>query len=187
METWYNKLLESNVKSLSSEYKILKHLGASGNGQLFLGITIDNFLVTLKIFLEKKFVESEVEQMKLLKKKSVDCCLPFIDYFIIDMENKEKCYVIVMKFFEGYVILSDHLKKCMFPIANVKEQIEKFVTTMHKNQIAHNDIDVGNVLIHCKTGQIKMIDLGFCFYKFDISEDQFKIFVQRDFQLINQL
>ena len=189
MEIWYNKLLESNVKSMSSEYRILKHFGPSGHGQLFLAITSENFLVALKIILEKRYVEIEVEQMKQIKKKCVESCLPFIDYFILQQDG-DQCYIIVMKYFEGYIILSDYLNKNPFHLENlagIKLQIKKQMEMIHQNQIAHNDIDLGNILIHSKSGIVKIIDLGFCIYKFDITNEQFKLAVQRDLHLIDNL
>jgi hypothetical protein len=40
-EDWYNRILKSGVwlKSNSSEYKIVKHIGSSGYGEMFLAIT----------------------------------------------------------------------------------------------------------------------------------------------------
>jgi serine/threonine protein kinase len=184
---------------MSTEYKILRHLGPSGKGQLFLAITSENFLVALKIILDKKYVETEVEQLKSLKKKNIECCLPFIDYFIIEQEDKrDQYYIIVMKYFEGYVLLSDFLNKSPFQLTNLKDQIKRFIEVMHKNHIVHSDIHLGNILIHSKSGQIKIIDLGFCISKFGnqlfgdteplgISDEQFKLLVQRELQLIDNL
>lgn len=201
-EAWYNHLLKSGIKIKSpcSEYKILEHFGSSGNGEIFIGMTLDHFLVGLKIILhenvfEKKqttphCVESEVECLRNATKKVDDIVLPFLDYFILQNE-KDKYYVFVFKYFEGYVRLCDYFEKNLFHMEHkikIKNVIQKNFDLIHwKLNIVHNDLQQHNILIHSKSLHVRLFDLGFCLYKYRSTEEQFANFIHKDFESIEKI
>lgn len=201
-EIWYNRLLESStkIKSSHTEYKILSHLGSSGNGEIFIAITSNNFIVGLKIILQntnycKKnttptHIEREVDIIRSSTKKVEDILLPFIDYFILEDES-DKFYVIVFKYFEGYISLSKYLEKNLFQ-AELKSNIGKIITKHmemihNKLNISHQDINMNNILIHCKTMHIRFFDLGYCIEKFGYSNEEFLKFTHKDFDSIEKI
>ena len=191
-EDWYNRILKSGVwlKSNSSEYKIVKHIGSSGYGEMFLAITSENFLVGLKIILDQKYIENEVESIRWANRKSQDVILPFLDYFILQMEQ-DKYYIIVLKYFEGYTTLHKYLDKNLFQNENrvkfqsmIKQLIEKIHNCLG---MAHNDIDHHKILIHSKTQQIRFFDLGFCISKIGYSKEEFEKLLHKDFDMIENI
>jgi serine/threonine protein kinase len=201
-ESWYNHLLKNGtkIKSSNSEYRILEHFGSSGNGEIFLGITLDHFLVGLKIILhenliEKKqmtpnYVQSEVESLRNSTKKVDDIVLPFLDYFILQ-NDQDRYYVFVFKYFEGYIRLSDYFEKNLFHQEHkikIKNVIQKHFDHIHsKLNIAHNDLQNNNILIHNKSLHVRLFDLGFCLYKYRSTEEQFSSFIQKDFLSIEKI
>jgi serine/threonine protein kinase len=183
IEEWYNQVLLSK----DNHYLILKHLTTSGLGELFLSITKDNYLVVLKIFIENKYLENEIESTKLVNKKE-DCILPYLDYFIIKLNN-ENYYVMVFKYFEGWISLREHLEKCLFQ-AEQKEYFESkilnVIDKVHNYSIVHNDLDDTKILIHPKTNHIKLLDLGFCITKYsrNILDEELSQLLQNEKQKI---
>lgn len=179
IEDWYNQVLMSK----DTHYLILKHLTTSGLGEIFLSITSDNYLVILKIFMENRYLETEIELTKLVNKKE-DCILPFLDYFIIDF-NGDKYYIVVLKFFEGWITLEQHLNKCLFYEEQklfFQDKIRVILQKIHKYSIVHNDLDKNKILVHPKINQIRLIDLGFCIYKISrkISDEEFQNLINND-------
>lgn len=191
-ENWYNVLLKSGmkIKSSSSEYKILEHFGSSGNGEIFLALTSDQFLVGLKIILQKTLIEKEVEHLRNGNKKLGDIILPYIDYFILQ-NDQDKYYIIVLKFFEGYIPLSKYLEKNLFHIEyrmKIKNMIKNHMEQIHaKLGIAHNDIDKNKILIHSKNQHIRFFDLGYSIEKFGYTDQEFLKFIQKDFDSIEKI
>jgi len=186
IEDWYNQVLMSK----DNHYTILKHLTTSGLGEIFLCITSDNYLVILKIFMENIFLEGEIEQIKKINKNE-DWLLPFLDYFIIEF-NEEKYYIVVLKFFEGWITLEEHLNKCLFyeeQIEYFKSKVKDLVEKIHKYSICHNDIDKNKILVHPKSNQIRFLDLGFCINKNTrrIPDDKFSQILKSEIQRVNSL
>ena len=189
---WYDKLIQENktIKSSVNEYRILKHIGTSGYGEIFLALTVENFLVGLKIITNKKFVESEVEHMRQCNRKINDIVLPLLDYFILSIQE-DKYYILVMKYFEGFINLSEYLSKNIFHEeikSKIKTSLIKFLEEIHqKIKIAHNDLDTNNILIHSKTLQIKIFDLGYCKTEFALSKQEFEHLKLKDKNLIERI
>lgn len=200
LEIWYNRLLESGtkIKSSNSEYRILEHFGSSGNGEIFLAMTNNNFLVGLKIILQgctkrnltPLHVETEVETLRSATKKTEDILLPFLEYFILENEQ-DKYYVIVLKYFEGYIPLSSYLDKNLFHLEQkmkIQSVLKKHFETIHsKLHIAHQDVNVNNVLIHSKTMHVRFFDLGFSISRFGNSDEQILKFTHKDFDSIEKI
>jgi serine/threonine protein kinase len=187
IEDWYNRVLSSK----DNQYNILRHLTSSGHGEIFLAITSENYLVGLKIFMDKKCLENEGENLKLVQRKIEDTFLPYLDYFIVNIDC-HSYYVMVMKYFEGWILLSDYLSKCLFhdeQRSNIKTKIEIIVHKLHRLSIVHHDIDMNKILIHSKNGNIRLIDLGFCMTRFfhDVTEEEFEKMKQRDLDMLEEL
>jgi serine/threonine protein kinase len=185
IEDWYNRILESK----DNQYHILKHLSTSGNGEFFLAMTSDHYIVSLKIFMEKKDLENEVENIKCVHRKIEDTFLPYLDYFIISLED-EKYYIMVMKYFEGWILLSDYIMKSLFYVdqkEQIKKKLELIIYKLHKLSIAHNDLDTNKILIHSKNGNIRLMDLGFCVTRFgmNLSEEDFERKKKKDIEMLN--
>lgn len=186
IEDWYNKILSSK----DNQYHILKHLSTSGYGECFLAMTSENYLVCLKIFMEKKYLENEIENLKLVNRKLEDIFLPYLDYFIINSDS-ESFYIMVMKYFEGWIIVSDYLKKCLFyeeQKSQIQNKLNIIVHKLHKLQIIHHDIDVHTILVHSKTTHIRLLDLGFCITRFSnsLSEEDFEIMKRKDMDVLSK-
>lgn len=184
IEDWYNRILESK----DNQYHILKHLSTSGKGEFFLAITSENYLVSLKIFMEKKYLENEVENLKMVHRKMEDTFLPFIDYFIISIEE-DKYYIMVMKYFEGWILLSDYMNKHLFyddQRLQIKTKLEFIICKLHRLSVAHNDLDPTKILIHSKNNNIRLIDLGFCVTRFgmNLSEEDFEKEKLKDIEML---
>jgi hypothetical protein len=187
IEDWYNRILSSK----DNQYFILKHLTTSGHGEIFLAITNDNYLVCVKIFMEKKYLDFEVDTLKNFQKRLDDILLPYLDYFIIHHED-HNYYIIVMKYFEGWILLSDFSNKCLFyeeQRDHIHTKVKSIITKLHTSMIIHHDIDKRNILIHSKTLQIRLIDLGYCIHKIGkgLSEDEFRRLIQNDFDMIQNI
>lgn len=184
IEDWYNRILRSK----DNQYQILKHLSTSGHGEFFLAMTSDHYLVSLKIFTKKRHLENEVENLKMVHRKFEDIFLPYLDYFIISIDD-DKYYVIVMKYFEGWILLSDYLKRYFIydeQRQQIKTKLDCIVSKLHRLSIAHNDLDPTKVLIHPKNGNIRMIDLGFCVTRFhmNISDEEFEKTKLKDLEML---
>ena len=185
IEDWYNRILVSK----DNQYHILKHLSTSGNGEFFLAMTSDHYLVSLKIFMEKKYLENEVENLKYIHRKIEDTFLPYLDYFIISLEE-DKYYIMVMKYFEGWILLSDYIHKCLFyddQREQIKTKLELIIYKLHRLSIAHNDLDTSKILIHSKNGNIRLMDLGFCVTRFgmNLTEEDFERIKKKDLEMLN--
>ena len=94
-----------------------------------------------------------------------------------------------MKYFEGWIVLSDYLNKCLFhdeQKTQIKIKLDLILHRLHRLSIAHNDIDTHTILIHSKNYQIRLMDLGFCITRFalNISEDEFKNMKQKDIDML---
>jgi serine/threonine protein kinase len=192
-KVWYNNLLKfgKRIKSTSYEYGIIDHFGSSGNGEIFLAITSDNFLVGLKIISCSKVssVEKEVENSRLVSKKAADIFLPLMEYFILE-EDHEKFYVLVLKFFEGYVPLYSFFDKNLFhqeQREKIKGIVKQYLEIIHKLNIAHLDIDHSKILVHRKTQHVRFFDLGFSMQKSGTTEDQFRRLAQKDICSIEEI
>jgi len=183
---WYNKILSSK----DNQYFILKHLTSSGHGELFLAITSENYLVGLKIFMDKRYLENEIENVKLVQRKIEDIFLPYLDYFIVNIDLNSY-YVMVMKYFEGWILLSEYFSKCLFHYEQktiIKSKLEMMIHKLHKFSIVHYNIDIDKILIHSKNGNIRLLDLGFCMTRFfhDVDEEEFEKMKQRDLDILLQ-
>jgi serine/threonine protein kinase len=184
MEDWYNRILESK----DNQYHILKHLSTSGNGEFFLAMTSDHYLVSLKIFLNKKYLENEVENLKLVHRKIEDSFLPYLDYFILSVED-DKYYIMVMKYFEGWITLSDYIHKSLFyneQREQIKTKLELIINKLHRLSIVHNDLDTSKILIHSKNGNIRLMDLGFCVTRFgmNLTEEDLERIKKKDLEML---
>lgn len=187
IEEWCNRVLLSK----DNQYNILRHLTSSGYGEFFLAITSENYLVGLKIFMDKKYLENEIENLKLVQRKIEDTFLPYLDYFIVNIDSN-LYYIMVMKYFEGWILLSDYLSKCLFHDEqrnNIKNKLEMIVHKLHGLSIVHHDIDIDKILIHSKNGNIRFMDLGFCMTRFshDVREEEFEKMKQRDLDMLSEL
>jgi serine/threonine protein kinase len=187
IEEWCNRALLSK----DNQYNILRHLTSSGYGEFFLAITSENYLVGLKIFMDKKYLENEIENLKLVQRKIEDTFLPYLDYFIVNIDSN-LYYIMVMKYFEGWILLSDYLSKCLFHDEqrnNIKNKLEMIVHKLHGLSIVHHDIDIDKILIHSKNGNIRFMDLGFCMTRFshDVREEEFEKMKQRDLDMLSEL
>jgi serine/threonine protein kinase len=183
-EDWYNRILESK----DNQYHILKHLSTSGKGEFFLAMTSENYLVSLKIFMDKKELENEVENLKYVHRKIEDTFLPYLDYFIISLDE-DKYYIMVMKYFEGWILLSDYINKHLFyddQKIQIKSKLDLIIYKLHRLSIAHNDLDATKVLIHSKNGNIRLMDLGFCVTRFgmNLSEEEFEKTKLKDLEML---
>jgi serine/threonine protein kinase len=186
IEDWYNRILESK----DNQYHILRHLSTSGNGEFFLAMTSDHYLVSLKIFLNKKYLENEVENLKIVHRKIEDSFLPYLDYFIISVED-DKYYIIVLKFFEGWIPLSDYIPKCLFYDDQrelIKTKLGLIIHKLHRLSIVHNDLDTSKILIHSKNGHIRLMDLGFCVTRFgmNITEEDLEKMKKKDLEILDR-
>ena len=183
---WNDRVLISK----DNQYRILKHLSSSGNGILLLAITSDHYLVCLKIFVDKKVLENESELLRNVQRKIEDSFLPYLDYFIVDVEEK-KYYIMVMKYFEGWIVLSDYLTKCLFHQEQRNQiivKLESILNKIHKLGIVHQDLKPTRILIHSKMLHIRMIDLGDCITRFseNISEEEFQDLKIKDLDMLKK-
>jgi len=184
IEEWYNRILESK----DNQYHIIKHLSTSGNGEFFLAMTSEHYLVSLKIFIDKKYLENEVENLKIVHRKMDDTVLPYLDYFIISI-NGNKYYIMTMKYFEGWVLLSDYINKHLFyddQKLQIKAKLELIIYKLHSLSISHNDLYPNKILIHSKNGNIRLMDLGFCVTRFgmNLSEEEFENEKLKDIEML---
>lgn len=187
IDEWYGQILVSK----DNKYCVLKHFTRSGYGEMFLSITSDNYLVLLKVFTNKNDLENEVTNVRVVQKTMDESFLPYLDYFITKIED-ENFYVLVMKYFEGWILLSDYLKKNLFyeeQRSHIKDKLETIIQKLHKMSIVHHDIDPTKILVHSKTGHIRMMDLGYCITRFsmNVSDEDFQSLKDEDIEMLESL
>lgn len=184
LEDWCHRIITSK----DNEYYILKHFTTSGNGEFFIAITSEHYLVGLKIFVDKKHSDKEIENLKIVQNRIHDVFLPYLDYFIVN-HTDGKYYIMVVKYFEGWIRLSDYLRKCLFyeeQKLSIISKIESSIQKLHQLSIVHQDIYEEKVLIHANSGHIRIIDLGFCLKPFEdnLSIEEFKALKEKDFVML---
>ena len=187
IDDWNKKTLITKDKT----FFIIKYLGQSGFGHLFITLTSENNLVILKIFNDNKNYSNEIDSIKHSKKSLEDYMLPYLDYFIYTHHSLDYP-ILVFKFYEGFIPLSQHLKDFIFfqdlNIA-VKEELHNILQKIHQLSLTHNDLNLDLILIYPETGQIKLIDLGFCIHRWihKLSEKEFKQQIEKDLMFIHHL
>lgn len=180
-----------NLISKDKKYEIIKYFGSSGFGHFLMAITSDHYLVILKILNDNKNYEYEVETIKNVQKTLGDYFLPFLDYFIFTKE-KHHYPILVFKFIEGYIPLSQYLDGYMFfhdiKLA-IKEDLTEKIKKIHQLSLAHNSLDFKTILIHPYSRDIKFMDLGFCLNRWmnQLSENEFKERTDKDIDFIFNL
>ena len=186
-----NRNLDHVIYSKDNKYHILKHLSRSGYGDVYLAITSEQYLVSLKIFDNKNHIDHFLENSKNIHRKIEDSFLPYLDYFIANIDNK-KYYIVVMKYFEGWILLSDYLHKNIFyedQKIQIKSKLETIIRRLHQLSIVHHDIEPNNIVIHSKSNHVRFIDLGYCItrYKDNLSEEEFESFKEIDMDMLSSL
>jgi serine/threonine protein kinase len=191
VQEWNGKFLLSK----DNVYHIIKYFGSSGFGHFFMAITSNHSLVILKIFHTVKDFEYEVETIKNIQKSYDDLFLPFIDYFIYtkEIENTKVHHpILVFKFIEGYISLSQHLENYMFFSDQreiLKDRIKQKIQKIHLLNIVNNSLNLDNILIDPKTDTVKFMDLGLCINRWmkQLSENDFNDLIEKDLEFIETI
>jgi serine/threonine protein kinase len=188
IENWKNHTLITKDKT----FTIIKYFGQSGFGHLFIALTSENYLVILKIFNDNKNYSNEVESIKNAQKILNEYLLPYLDYFIYTSKDHFNYPILVFKFMEGYIPLSQHLKDFLFfqdLILALKEELNQILQKIHKLSLVHNALNLDLILIHPENGQIKFFDLGFCIHRWvnKLSENEFKQQIEKDLMFVFNL
>jgi serine/threonine protein kinase len=185
------KDIDHIIDSKDNKYHIIRYLCRSGYGEVYLAITSDRYLVSLKLFDNKNHIDHFIENAKNVHRKMGEYFLPYVDYFISNIDNK-KYYIMVMKYFEGWVLLSEYLNKNIFyeeQKIRIKTEIEKIIHRLHQISIVHNDINSENIVIHSKSNHVRIIDLGYCITRFEenLTEDEFEKLKNIDMDMLSSL
>lgn len=154
-----NKSINFNNGNID-DYSLIELLGKGSYATVYLARAInkDNQQVAIKIFDGDKAFKSIKEEIQVLKKINSIYCISFIDAFISNGKQH-----IVLEHAEGMSLLKS-LKMCRkFTEPEAKKIFQKIlngVQYLHKNNIAHRDLKLENIIID-KSKNVKIIDFGF--------------------------
>lgn len=157
-------------------YKIIKELGEGTVGKVYLGEDSDGKSVAIKMFnpmlnklVTKEAILEEYECLKAVKQAQTLGCtnyLCLVDYFIVESKDGRFFAFIITEYNPNLEELDSYLEKnkkiSEEEYDKIKTQLYQIVKKLHEAGIAHNDLNLGNVMIDKYSKTLKLIDFGTC-------------------------
>lgn len=143
-------------------WKLKKHLGNGGNGDVWLALSSENQEVAVKLLREvkRKTYARFIDEVNVIKANSdVDGILPILDSYLPENpENEIPWYVMpVAQPLEKYLD-GKHFEDVVTAIENVAKTLHEF----HQRGISHRDIKPENLLV--RNGKVYLADFGLVDY-----------------------
>lgn len=143
-------------------WKLKKHLGNGGNGDVWLAVNSENQEVAIKLLREvkRKTYARFIDEVNVINANSdVDGILPILDSYLPDnLENEIPWYVMpVAEPLEKYLD-GKHFEDIVVAISNVA----KTLSELHHRNISHRDIKPENLLV--REGKACLADFGLVDY-----------------------
>lgn len=166
-----NRFIGKKLTNNEKSYFILKLLSDQGTtGEVYLGVDNNKKIVAIKIFYPEFSGEDDIGINEIIcLKKIKDICsediLCYIDDFYID-DKDDKRLVIITEFIKGYIDLDKYLETkgniTLLEYNDIISKLKEIIKKIHDIGIAHNDLNLGNILIHPITGKLRLLDFGTC-------------------------
>jgi len=160
---------QQTQKDDTERYKETRLLGSGEISEVYLATDtyLQNHLVTLKKIKKEKLnpilrkkLNTEIAILKRIAAIPADCFVQLLDV----LEDSEHVYL-VMEYIEGNELfdLVDQFPYGVPEVLCMKilRQIFVAIAHLHRNNIAHRDLKLENILYNATTEQIKVIDFGF--------------------------
>lgn len=143
-------------------WKLKKHLGNGGNGDVWLAVNSENQEVAVKLLREvkRKTYARFIDEVNAIKANSdVDGILPILDSYLPEnLENEIPWYVMpVAQPLEKYLD-GKHFEDVVTAIENVAKTLHE----LHQRGISHRDIKPENLLV--RNGKVYLADFGLVDY-----------------------
>jgi len=166
--TTAERMIQQTQKDETDRYKEIRLLGSGEISEVFLASDtyLPDHLVTLKKIKKEKLnpilrrnLNTEISILKRIA-ASADCFVQLLDV----LEDSDHVFL-VMEYIEG-AELFDLVDQFPYGVPEVLcmkilRQIFVAVDHLHRNNIAHRDLKLENILYNSKTEKIKIIDFGF--------------------------
>lgn len=155
---------EKNV-SITTQYELGPILSVSSEGELRMGINLENgkryvMRVLKKIDFEEKEIRAHIIRNKLHLRLSHPNLVSIIDVF-----NDNKYLTTVYEWVEGgnlFDVIHQSQKYSEKEAANIIQQLLQVIGYLHSNNIVHRDIKPENIMYNAEICQIKLVSLSLC-------------------------
>ena len=147
------------------EFHGIKQLGEGGSGTACLVDRTDGKQYVLKILPKSKNIKEKVLNEAHILETLTPKCKEYVICFTKFWEDEGNYYLVTDYLGENYVtlenILSSNKNENYRTLHALLPQLLAGLTAIHDSDIYHGDLNLGNILVDPKTGQVRYIDFGF--------------------------